>query len=240
MGTAWPTLEGMLFGQKTKMITADEALPGRDEPMQISDTHVVLGTRIKPPFPDGTERIVVAMGCFWGAERIFWQLPGVYATAVGYMGGWTRNPTYEETCTARTGHTESVLVVYDPEQITVARLMKAFWENHDPTTPNRQGNDVGTQYRSAVFASDARQLAAVEDSRDRYQTALSGAGYGEISTQIALAGDAGDGEFYYAEEYHQGYLHKHPGGYCNHGFCQVGYDLEAHGQGAARAVLPDD
>ena len=229
----------MLFGNKQKMITADQALPGRDTPIQVSDEHVVLGTRIKPPYPEGTEQLVVGMGCFWGAERIFWQLPGVYTTAVGYMGGWTKHPTYEETCTARTGHTEAVLVVYDPDQVSVDQLMKAFWENHDPTTPNRQGNDIGTQYRSAVFASNPEQLAAVEASRDRYQAALDDAGYGPISTQVALTDDAGDGVFYYAEEYHQGYLHKHPYGYCNHGFCQVGYDLDAHGQGAARAVLPD-
>ncbi len=229
----------MLFRNKQNMISADEALPGRDTPIRVDETHVVLGTRITPPFPDGMEQIVVGMGCFWGAERIFWQLPGVYTTACGYMGGWTKHPTYEETCTARTGHTEAVLVVYDPEQITVDQLMKAFWENHDPTTPNRQGNDIGTQYRSAVFASTPEQLAAVEASRERYQVALNAAGYGEISTQIDLADDAGDGVFYYAEDYHQGYLHKHPYGYCNHGFCQVGYDLAAHGQGEARAILPD-
>jgi peptide-methionine (S)-S-oxide reductase len=229
----------MFFRDKTQMVSADDALPGRDTPIQVSDTHVVLGTRITSPFPDGTEQLVVAMGCFWGAERIFWQLPGVYSTAAGYMGGWTKHPTYEETCTGRTGHTESVLVVYDPAQITIDQLMKAFWENHDPTTANRQGNDVGTQYRSAVFATAPEQLAAVVDSRDRYQQALTEKGYGEISTQIALADDAGDGTFYYAEEYHQGYLQKHPNGYCNHGFCQVGYDLDAHGQGAARATLPD-
>jgi peptide-methionine (S)-S-oxide reductase len=229
----------MLFRNKQTMITADEALPGRDTPVEISDTHVVLGTRITPPFPDGTEQIVVGMGCFWGAERIFWQLPGVYTTAAGYMGGWTKHPTYEETCTAKTGHTEAVLVVYDPEQVSVDQLMKAFWENHDPTTANRQGNDVGTQYRSAVFASTPEQLAAVEASRERYQAALTAAGFGEITTQIAPADEAGDGVFYYAEEYHQGYLHKHPYGYCNHGFCQVGYDLDAHGQGAAKAILPD-
>jgi len=229
----------MLFRNKQTMITADEALPGRDTPVEISDTHVVLGTRITPPFPDGTEQIVVGMGCFWGAERIFWQLPGVYTTAAGYMGGWTKHPTYEETCTAKTGHTEAVLVVYDPEQVSVDQLMKAFWENHDPTTANRQGNDVGTQYRSAVFASTPEQLAAVEASRERYQAALTAAGFGEITTQLAPADEAGDGVFYYAEEYHQGYLHKHPYGYCNHGFCQVGYDLDAHGQGAAKAILPD-
>jgi peptide-methionine (S)-S-oxide reductase len=205
----------------------------------VAPTHVVLGTPIVPPFPAGSEIVHVAMGCFWGAERIFWQLPGVHTTAVGYMGGWTKHPTYEETCTARTGHTESVLVVYDPVRIEFDQLMKAFWENHDPTTPNRQGNDVGTQYRSAIFPTTPEQLAAAEASRDRYQSALTAAGYGAISTQIALASDAGDGVFYYAEDYHQGYLHKHPGGYCNHGFCQIGYDLEAHGQGVARAVFPE-
>lgn len=229
----------MLFSRKTEMVTADEALPGRDAPMQIAAEHVVLGTGLYPPFPEGTEVVYVAMGCFWGAERIFWQIPGVHVTAVGYMGGWTKHPTYEETCTARTGHTETVMVAFDPATVGFDRLMKAFWENHDPTTPNRQGNDVGTQYRSAIFATSDEQLAAALASRDRYQAALSAAGYGTISTQIERADRAGDGVFYYAEDYHQGYLHKHPGGYCNHGFCQIGYDLEAHGQGAARAVLPD-
>lgn len=229
----------MLFRKKTEMIDAAEALPGRDTPIAVADRHVVLNTPIQPPFPEGIETIYVAMGCFWGAERIYWQLPGVYTTAVGYMGGWTTHPTYEETCTARTGHTESVLVAYDPAVVGVDQLMKAFWENHDPTTPNRQGNDIGTQYRSAVFPTTAAQLAVVKASHDGYQQALADAGYGEISTQITIADDAGDGVFYYAEEYHQGYLHKHPGGYCNHGFCQIGYDLEAHGQGAARATLPE-
>lgn len=229
----------MLFSRKTEMIDPADALPGRDTPMRVAPSHVVLGTPIQPPFPDGLETIYVAMGCFWGAERIFWQLPGVYTTAVGYMGGWTKHPTYEETCTAQTGHTETVMVVYDPAEVDVDRLMKAFWENHDPTTPNRQGNDIGTQYRSAVFPTRAAQLAVVEASRDRYQRALTAAGFGAVSTQITPAAEAGDGFFYYAEDYHQGYLHKHPGGYCNHGFCQVGYDLAAHGQGAARAVLPD-
>lgn len=220
------------------MIGPDEALPGRGVPMPVTDRHVVLGTPVRPPFPEGTAQLVVAMGCFWGAERIFWQLPGVHTTAVGYMGGWTPNPTYEETCTALTGHTESVLVVYDPAVITLQRLLKAFWENHDPTTPNRQGNDIGTQYRSAVFASDEAQLAEVLESKDRYQAALTAAGYGAVTTQIALASEAGDGVFYYAEDHHQGYLHKNPGGYCNHGFCQIGYDLADHGQ-AAPVTLPD-
>jgi peptide-methionine (S)-S-oxide reductase len=228
-----------MFSRKTEMVSAAEALPGRDTPMIVAPTHVVLGTAIVPPFPAGSDVVHVAMGCFWGAERIFWQLPGVHTTAVGYMGGWTKHPTYEETCTARTGHTESVLVVYHPEQVTFDQLMKAFWENHDPTTPNRQGNDTGTQYRSAIFPTTPGQLAAAEASRDRYQAALTAAGHGAISTQVTLAAAAGDGVFYYAEDHHQGYLHKHPGGYCNHGFCQIGYDVEAHGQGAARALLPD-
>ena len=229
----------MLFRKKTEMIEPSDALPGRDEPMPVVADHVVLGTPITPPFPEGIETIYVAMGCFWGAERIFWQLDGVYTTAAGYAGGWTKHPTYEETCTAQTGHTETVLVAYDPEVVSVDQLMKAFWENHDPTTANRQGNDIGTQYRSAIFPSTDAQMAEVVASRDRYQAALSAAGYGEITTQITPAAEAGDGVFYYAEDYHQGYLHKHPGGYCNHGFCQVGYDLAAHGQGAARATLPD-
>lgn len=213
----------MLFSRKTDMVTRDEALPGRTTPMPVDGTHVVLGTSTIGPWPDNMSLIYVAMGCFWGAERIMWQLPGVHATAVGYMGGWTLNPTYEETCTARTGHTESVLVVFDPEQISLDAIMQAFWENHDPTTPNRQGNDIGTQYRSAVFATTPEQLAAVEASAERYQRALTAGGFGTISTQIGLAADAGDGIFYYAEDYHQGYLHKNPRGYCNHGFCQVGY-----------------
>jgi len=232
----------VIFDRSSKqvMIEPSEALPGRDTPMPVDPApHPVLGHPIVPPFPEGLETIYVAMGCFWGAERIYWRLPGVYATAAGYMGGWTKNPTYPETCTARTGHTETVMVVYDPAKVSVDELMKAFWENHDPTTPNRQGNDVGTQYRSAVFATTPAQLAAVEASRERYQRALRDAGYGEITTQIAPASEAGDGAFYYAEPEHQAYLHRNPGGYCNHGFCQVGYDLAAHGQGAARATLPD-
>jgi len=209
---------------KQHMVTADEALPGRATPMPVDAApHPVLGNPIVGPFPDGLATIYVAMGCFWGAERIFWNTPGVYATAVGYMGGYTPNPTYEETCTARTGHTETVLVVYDPAQVGVDELMKAFWENHDPTTPNRQGNDIGTQYRSAVFTTTPEQLAEVGASRDRYQAGLTENGFGEISTQIAPADQAGDGVFYYAEPYHQAYLHKNPGGYCNHGFCQIAY-----------------
>ena len=213
-----------LFGRdKTTMIDRADALPGRDEVMPVADEHVVLGTPLRGPWPEGHEVLYVAMGCFWGAERIFWQIDGVYSTAVGYMGGWTRNPTYEETCTARTGHTEAVQVVYDPSVVDLDDLLKAFWENHDPTTPNRQGNDVGTQYRSAIYATTDEQLAAAQASAQRYQQALDEAGFGSISTEIVAAEDAGDGVFYFAEDYHQGYLHKNPMGYCNHGFCQIAY-----------------
>jgi peptide-methionine (S)-S-oxide reductase len=213
-----------LFGRdKTTMVSPDDALPGRDQPIPVPDTHVVLGTPMVGPWPDGHEVLYVAMGCFWGAERIFWQIEGVHSTAAGYMGGWTENPTYEETCTARTGHTESVQVVYDPDVVDVDVLLQAFWENHDPTTPNRQGNDVGTQYRSAIYTTTDAQHEAVLASRQRYQQKLQEAGFGEISTEIARASEAGDGVFYYAEDYHQQYLHKNPRGYCNHGFCQVAY-----------------
>ena len=229
----------MLFRRTPDMVTPADALPGSDTPMVIADRHVVLGTPLQPPFPADTRTLFVAMGCFWGAERIYWQIPGVYTTAVGYMGGWTPHPTYEETCTGRTGHTETVMVVYAPGQVELDALLKAFWENHDPTTPNRQGNDVGTQYRSALYTTDPQQEPVVRRSAERYQGALSAAGFGDITTEIAPQSGAGDGVFYYAEDYHQGYLHKHPGGYCNHGFCQIGYPLDEHGQGAARAVLPD-
>ncbi len=208
---------------KTAMVTPEQALPGRDEPPRISPVHVVLGTPLQGPWPDGHEMIYLAMGCFWGAERIFWQTEGVFVTAVGYMGGWTKNPTYEETCTSRTGHTETVQVVFDPTRVSVETLLAAFWENHDPTTPYRQGGDVGTQYRSAVFATTENQHTEAVMSRSRYQQNLRDKGFGLISTQIERAEDAGDGTFYYAEDYHQGYLHKNPSGYCNHGFCQVAY-----------------
>ena len=213
----------MLFQRRTDMIRPEEALPGRSQPMPVDGTHVVLGTSTLAPWPEGSQVIYLAMGCFWGAERILWQLPGVVTTAVGYMGGWTPHPTYEETCTSQTGHTESVMVVYDPSILSVDTIMQAFWENHDPTTPNRQGNDIGTQYRSAIFTTSDMQRGEVDLSRERYQRALESAGYGSISTQICSAEEAGDGVFYYAEDYHQGYLHKNPGGYCNHGFCQIGY-----------------
>ncbi len=231
----------MVFGlfRSPTMITADEALPGRDEPMQISGVHAVLGSSMTPPFPQDTETLVVAMGCYWGAERFFWQQDGVFTTGVGFAAGFTPNPTYRESCTGQTGSTEAVIVVYRPDEVSVDQLMKLFWENHDPTTANRQGNDVGTQYRSGVYWTTDEQRDAVLASRDRYQAALTEAGFGQITTELAPLAEAGDGRFYYAEEEHQQYLHKNPRGYCNHGFCQVGYDLEAHGQGEARAELPD-
>src|SRR5664279_5409371 len=200
---------------KTTMVGPAGALPGREELMQISPKHVVLGTPLRGPWPAGHEVIYLAMGCFWGSERLFWQTDGVYVTAVGYMGGWTKNPTYEETCTSRTGHTETVQVVYDPAKVSLETLLAAFWENHDPTTPNRQGGDVGTQYRSAVFTTNETQYTEAVMSRSRYQGKLRDKGFGIISTQIDRADEAGDGMFYFAEDYHQGFLHKNPRGYCN-------------------------
>jgi peptide-methionine (S)-S-oxide reductase len=209
----------MMFGRnKTKMVTPEDALPGRDTPLAVPNEHFVNGNPIKPPFPEGLETAVFGMGCFWGAERLFWQRDGVWTTAAGYAGGYTPNPTYEETCTAQTGHTEAVLVVYDPAKVDYDDLLKIFWENHDPTQHMGQGNDMGTQYRSAIYVTSDEQLAAAKASRDRYQASLSAAGFGEITTEIAEAGP-----FYYAEDYHQQYLAKVPNGYCNHGFCQVAY-----------------
>src|SRR3954471_7583550 len=201
-----------LFSKPTTMVTADEALPGRDETIPVPGAHFVLGTPIAPPFPDGLEQAVVGMGCFWGAERIFWQAPGVYTTAVGYAGGFTKNPTYEEVCSGRTGHTEAVLVVFDPQQTSYEEMLRLFWENHDPTQGMRQGNDQGTQYRSAIYTHDAEQLAAAEASRDAYAKALTSDGYGAITTEIAPAP-----EFYFAEDDHQQYLAKNPDGYCGLG-----------------------
>jgi len=210
-----------LFTKPTTMVTADEALPGRDETMPVPARHEVLGTPIAPPFPDGLEQAVVGMGCFWGAERIFWRAEGVYTTAVGYAGGFTPNPTYEEVFSGRTGHTEAVLVVFDPKQTSYEEILRLFWEGHDPTQRNRQGNDVGTQYRSAIYTFDDEQRGAAEASRDAYRQELARAGYGEITTEIAEAGP-----FYYAEDYHQQYLHKVPNGYCGLGgtgvACPVG------------------
>jgi peptide-methionine (S)-S-oxide reductase len=207
-----------MFGSraKTTMPTAAEALSGRaTRPFTVPTTHEVLGTPLEGPWPDGTEVLYVAMGCFWGAERIFWQLPGVVTTAAGYTGGFTPNPTYEETCTGRTGHAESVLVAYDPAQTSPELLLKAFWENHDPTQGNRQGNDVGTAYRSAIFWTTPEQEAAAKATREAFQGELTRVGAGDITTQLASAEEAGP--FWYAEDYHQQYLHKNPNGYCNHG-----------------------
>ncbi len=213
----------MLGVDKTQMVTKDEALQGRDTRIVVAERHAVLGSPMTGPWPDGMDVLYVGMGCFWGAERIFWQLDGVYSTAAGYMGGWTANPTYEETCTSRTGHAEVVQVVFDPTKVSLDTLFAAFWENHDPTTPNRQGGDIGTQYRSAIFATSLEQFQAARASAERYQLRLTEQGFGTISTQIVESADAGDGEFYYAEDYHQQYLYKNPSGYCNHGFCQVSY-----------------
>jgi peptide-methionine (S)-S-oxide reductase len=201
-----------LFKDKTRMIDSERALSGRDTAMRVPERHEVLGTALKPPFPENTEQVVFGMGCFWGAERLFWQLPGVFTTAVGYAGGYTRNPTYEEVCSGSTGHTEVVLVVFDPAQISREEIFKTFWEGHDPTQGMRQGNDVGTQYRSAIFWNSIEQRDAAEASREVFQRELSAAGHGEISTEIDAAGP-----FYYAESYHQQYLAKVPNGYCGLG-----------------------
>src|SRR5215471_16818473 len=203
----------MLFTRhKTELPSSESALPGRDEPIAGLGPHLVLGTPIVPPFPDGFETIVVGMGCFWGAERLYWQAPGVYTTAVGYAGGFTKNPTYEEVCSGRTGHAEVVLVVFDPEQTSYDEMLRLFWEGHDPTQGMRQGNDAGTQYRSAVYTYGDAQRAAAQASKGMFQRELAAAGYGEITTEIADAGP-----FYYAEAYHQQYLAKNPNGYCGLG-----------------------
>jgi peptide-methionine (S)-S-oxide reductase len=202
----------MLFGRhKSEMVTADEALAGRDREMPVPERHLVLGTPLRPPFPDGMEQAVFGMGCFWGAERKFWQVEGVYTTAAGYAGGFTPNPTYEEVCSARTGHTEAVLVVFDPAKVSYEKLLQVFWESHDPTQGMRQGNDAGTQYRSAIYTTST-QASAAAASRTIFQEALTAARHGEITTEIAPAGP-----FYYAEDYHQQYLARNPGGYCGLG-----------------------
>jgi peptide-methionine (S)-S-oxide reductase len=213
----------MLFRalKKTRPIDEQDALPGRDARMPVPPAHDVLGTPLEPPFPEGLEQVVVGMGCFWGAERVFWRAPGAYVTAVGYAGGFTPNPTYEEVCSGRTGHAEVVLAVFDPAVTSYDELLRLFWENHDPTQGMRQGNDVGTQYRSVVLVENDAQRAAAEASRDAYQRELKEAGYGEITTEIADAAP-----FYYAEPYHQQYLAKNPNGYCGLGgtgiACPVG------------------
>ncbi|QSB17475.1 peptide-methionine (S)-S-oxide reductase MsrA [Natronosporangium hydrolyticum] len=203
------------------MPRADQALTGRDIALPVPAKHEVLGTPMQGPWPAGMATAVFGMGCFWGAERMFWTLDGVYSTSVGYAGGFTANPTYEEVCTGMTGHTEAVQVVYDPAKVSYEQLLKVFWENHDPTQGMRQGNDVGTQYRSAIYTTSEEQLVAAEKSREAFAPALAAAGYGEITTEIAELGD-----YYYAEGYHQQYLHKNPGGYCgigpNGATCPIG------------------
>lgn len=200
----------MFFKAKpTSVPTAAEALPGRSEAMSVTSEHFVNGQALKGPYPDGAETIYFGLGCFWGAERLFWQLPGVIVTAVGYQGGSTPNPSYEEVCSGQTGHTEAVKVVYDPSKISLQKLLKTFWEEHNPTEGMRQGNDVGTQYRSAIYTTTPEQAAVVERSRDAYQAALNQQGLGRITTEIAPAA-----AFFYAETYHQQYLAKNPRGYC--------------------------
>ena len=203
-----------MFGlaRKTTMVPATEALQGRPTVMPVPEKHFVNGHPLKAPFPAGLEQAVFGLGCFWGAERKFWQTPGVYTTAVGYAGGYTPNPSYEEVCTGRTGHTEVVLVVYDPKQLSYEKLLKVFWEAHDPTQGMRQGNDVGTQYRSSIYAYDDAQLATAKKSSDEYQKALQKAGFAPITTEVRATP-----EFYYAEDYHQQYLAKNPNGYCGIG-----------------------
>src|SRR5881409_3512499 len=213
----------MLFSRfKTQPVTADDALPGRPDALpHVPEIHAVNGNRIQPPFPDGLQTAVFGAGCFWGVEKVFWETPGVYSTAAGYAGGYTPNPSYEEVCSGRTGHTEAVLVVFDPAVLPLEGVLRLFWENHDPTQGMRQGNDMGTQYRSAAYWAGDAQRAAAEASREMFQAELARAGYGEITTEIAAAG-----LFYYAEAYHQQYLAKNPNGYCGLGgtgvSCPVG------------------
>jgi peptide-methionine (S)-S-oxide reductase len=212
---------GLFSGRKSEMVTEETALPGRPTPITQPGRHAVLGTSMAPPFPDGFEQAIVALGCFWGAERLFWQEPGVYTTAVGYAGGFTPNPTYEEVCSGRTGHSEAVLVVFDPARTSYEHLLTVFFEGHDPTQGMRQGNDWGTQYRSGIYTTTPAEAKVAPEVAARFQSALSASGFGEITTEIAPAGP-----FYYAEEYHQQYLAKNPNGYCGLGgtgvSCPVG------------------
>jgi peptide-methionine (S)-S-oxide reductase len=217
----------MLFRKKPLAIpTAAEALAGRAVPVAVTNRHAVTGRPIAPPFPEGLEEAIFALGCFWGAERKFWQTPGVFSTAVGYAGGPTPNPTYEEVCSGRTGHTEVVRVIFNPAEVSFEQLLKVFFENHDPTQGMRQGNDIGTQYRSAIYAISESQLAAAHTAADAYGQELARVGYGAITTEIAMAGP-----FYYAEDYHQQYLHKVPNGYCGIGgtgvSCPIGVGVKA-------------
>jgi peptide-methionine (S)-S-oxide reductase len=211
----------MLFREKKKMIEPDRALEGRDQPIPVPARHYVLGTPLQPPFPEGIETAVFAMGCFWGAERMFWQAEGVYTTAAGYAGGYTPNPSYEEVCSGSTGHAEAVLVAFDPDKTSYEQMLRIFWEGHDPTQGMRQGNDVGTQYRSAIYWASEDQRERAEASRAMYQDQLRTAGHGEITTEIAEAG-----AFYYAEDYHQQYLAKNPSGYCGVGGTGVSCPVE--------------
>jgi peptide-methionine (S)-S-oxide reductase len=211
-----------IFGShKSRMITAEQALPGRTEQMPVPARHEVLDAGLRPPYPAGTQIAEFALGCFWGAEKTFWQTPGVVSTSVGYEGGFTPNPTYEQVCSGRTGHAESVRVVFDPDKVSYAELLRIFWESHDPTQGMRQGNDIGSQYRSAIFYHSPQQQAEAEQSLAAYQQRLTEAGYGTITTEVVPAG-----EFYFAEDYHQQYLYKVPGGYCpDHGTgvsCPIG------------------
>jgi peptide-methionine (S)-S-oxide reductase len=210
---------------KTKLVDPADALPGRDQPIAVPARHEVLGNPLTPPWPEGFQQIVVAMGCFWGAERVFWQADGVWTTAVGYAGGFTPNPSYEEVCSARTGHTEAVLVVFDPSVTSYDEMLRLFWENHDPTQGMRQGNDVGTQYRSAIYVGSDAEREAAERSREVFSESLRAAGHGEITTEIAPLSD-----FYYAEDYHQQYLAKNPNGYCGLGgtgvSCPIGLGVQ--------------
>jgi peptide-methionine (S)-S-oxide reductase len=221
----------MFSRKKLELPNVEEALPGRSQPMAVPARHFVKDASLKPPFPEGIEVATFGMGCFWGAERIFWQAPGVYTTAVGYAGGATPNPTYEEVCSGQTGHTEAVLVAFDPKATSYEELLRLFWENHDPTQGMRQGNDVGTQYRSAIYAHSPEQRRLAEASRAAYQKMLQAAGRGAITTEIRNAPP-----FYYAEDYHQQYLAKNPGGYCGLGRTGVAYrpglaaEAEAAGQ----------
>jgi peptide-methionine (S)-S-oxide reductase len=211
---------------KTKQVAPEDALPGRDQAISVPERHEVLGNPLTPPWPEGFQQIVVGMGCFWGAERVFWQADGVWTTAVGYAGGHTPNPTYEEVCSARTGHTEAVLAVFDPSKTSYEEMLKLFWENHDPTQGMRQGNDVGTQYRSVILYGSEAEREAAERSKQMFGERLGEAGYGEITTEIAPLGD-----FYYAEDYHQQYLAKVPNGYCGLGgtgvSCPIGLGASA-------------
>ena len=212
----------MLFSRhKHDVIDPADALPGRSQPLPVPAAHAVNGHPLTPPFPEGMQQAIFGLGCFWGAERLFWQVPGVYTTAVGYAGGTTPNPTYEEVCSGRTGHAEVVLVVFDPDAVSYEELLKVFWEGHDPTQGMRQGNDTGTQYRSGIWTTDDSQAKSAAASRDAFNDKLQEAGYGEITTEIAAAGP-----FYYAEDYHQQYLEKVPNGYCGLGgtgvSCPVG------------------